>query len=219
MWWQNIYSNIHYIDLLQSPFLPVLGELLVTLCKQGLLGLPAVSKEKRWQHHKVSVSCLLGSPILLSGSCSALASHSGLCVLPTRWTLADGKTILPFNYLKWGMQINLWHPMTERHLCGPHSIFDALSLISFFIRLCILLWCAVFTCAHCSFCGFPWRPLHTHCCALGLLYRPCLAMNQSDSLRLTTSSLQLFTWILLLTSLTKRQKFMFSRNVGINFWL
>lgn len=147
MWWQNIYSNIHYIDLLQSPFLPVLGELLVTLWKQGLLGLPAVSKEERWQHHKVSLSCLLGSPILLSGSCSVLASHSGLCVPSTRWMLADGKTILPFNYLKRGMQINLWHSMTECHLCGPRSIFDALSLISFLIRLCILLWCAVFTCA------------------------------------------------------------------------
>lgn len=219
MWWQNIYSNIHYIDLLQSPFLPVLGELLVTLWKQGLLGLPAVSKEERWQHHKVSLSCLLGSPILLSGSCSVLASHSGLCVPSTRWMLADGKTILPFNYLKRGMQINLWHSMTECHLCGPRSIFDALSLISFLIRLCILLWCAVFTRAHCSFCGFPRRPLHTHYCALGLHYRPCPPMNQKDSLQLTSNSLQPFTRILPLTSLTKQQKFMFSRNAGINFWL
>lgn len=195
------------MGLLQSPFLPLLGELLVTLCKRGLLGLTAVSKEKRWQHHKVSVSCLLGSPILLSGSCSALASHSGLCVPSTRWTLADGKTILPFNYLKWGMQINLWHSMTERHLCGPHPIFDALSLIFFFIRLRILLWCSVLTCASCSFRGSPWRPLHTHYCALGLPYRPCLAMCQRDSLQPTTNSPQLFMWILPLTSLTRNSCF------------
>lgn len=142
----------------KAAFLSVLGKLHAlpaTLFKQGLLGLPAISKQKRWQHRKASVSCLLGSSLLVSGSCSVPASHSGLCVPSTRWTLADGNTILLFNYLKCCMQINLWHSTTEQGVCGRYLIFDALFRISFFIRLQRWFWFAVLTHVPCSFCGSP----------------------------------------------------------------
>ena len=122
----------------KAMFLPLMGKiraLLAALFKEGLLGLRTISEQKRWQHRKASVSCLLGSPLLVSGSCSVPTSHSGLCVPSTRWTLADGNTILLFNYLKCCMQINLWHSMIEQGVCAPYPIFDMVFHISFFMRL------------------------------------------------------------------------------------
>lgn len=138
-WLQNIYCNLYY----KATSLPVLAKLRAlpaTLFKQGLLELPAIFEQKRWQHRKASVSWLLESPLLVSRSCSVLASHSELCVPLTRWMLADGNTVLLFNYLKCCIQIYLWHSTIEQGVCCPYPIFDRLFHISLFVRLWRWFW-------------------------------------------------------------------------------
>lgn len=91
-------------------------------------------------HHKAPVTWLLESLLLVSGSCSVLASHSELCVPLTRWMLADGNTVLLFNYLKCCMQIYLWHSTIEKGVCCPYPVFDRLFHISLFISLWRWFW-------------------------------------------------------------------------------
>lgn len=127
------------------------------LFKQGLLGLPVTSEQKRWQHHKASTTWLLEYLLLANGSCSVLASHSELCAPLTRWMLADGNTLVLFNYLKCCIQIYLWHSTIEQGVCCPYPIFDR--LFSYFplyktVEM-ILAW--VLTHIPCSAVGLPCR--------------------------------------------------------------